>query len=59
MPVPMARPDTTREAFVLGLVATVLFSVSALMGLASWALYRVEREEMGGETDAGPVPSER
>ena len=55
----MALLDTAREAFVLGVVATVLLAVSALMGLASWALYRIERQEAGQGADAGRRSFER
>jgi hypothetical protein len=55
----MALPDTAREAFVLGLMATALFAVSALAGLASWALYRIEREEAGQGADTGHYSFER
>jgi uncharacterized membrane-anchored protein len=55
----MALPDAAREAFVVGLVATVLVAVSALAGLASWALYRIEREEAGQGADIGRRSFER
>jgi flagellar biogenesis protein FliO len=50
--------DTAREALELALVAIALSVVSALVGLASWALYRIEREEMGRDSGRGRRPFE-
>jgi hypothetical protein len=46
-----------RTALEAGLVAAALLAFSALMGLVSIALHRIEREETGGEANEPIVDS--
>lgn len=50
--------DTPKEAFELTLVAVAVTAISALVGLASWTLYRIERAETTGP-NAARSPIER
>ncbi len=52
--IPKSR-ERRSKVLGVGVLAAVLMVFSAVMGLVSLALYRVEREEIGGDPDADLV----